>query len=116
MITTMPGGGWRGDRPLGEGGAYWTGMILRYGGPVLEQAAKGKGTRLDWVWPGGYTRSPAAVTGPHCAGGNIPPSTMPTSAVAVAPLARVTVCGVAPMRTAALPSCVPVRLVAETPG
>jgi hypothetical protein len=28
---------------------YWTGMILRYCGPALEQAAKGKGTRLDWV-------------------------------------------------------------------
>jgi hypothetical protein len=32
-----------------RGRPYWTGMILRYFGPVLAQAAKGKGTRLDWV-------------------------------------------------------------------
>ena len=77
-------------------------MILRYPGPALPQAAKGNGTRLDWAWFGGYTRSPAAVTGPHWAGGNIPPWTMPSRAVAVAPLARVTVWEEAPMRTAAV--------------
>ena len=91
-------------------------MILRYKGPVLEQAANGNGTRLDWVWFGGNTRRPAAVTGPHWDDGKIPAWTMPTMAKAVAPLARVTVCGVAPTRVAGLPSCVPPRLVPETPG
>src|SRR6266702_7856376 len=62
---------------------------------------------------GGYTRSPAAVTGPHWAGGNIPPSTMPSRAEAVAPLARVTVCVVPLRRNAALPSWFPLRSVAE---
>jgi hypothetical protein len=32
---------------------YCTGMILRYWGPVLEQAPKGNGTLRDWVWFGG---------------------------------------------------------------
>ena len=81
---------------------------MRYCGPVLEHAGKGNGTFLNWVWSGGYTRSPAAVVGPHGVGGYTPACAMPTRAVAVAPLARVTVCGLAPMRAAALPSCVPV--------
>ena len=33
--------------------------------PLLEQAWKGKGTVLDWVWFGGNTFSPAAVTWLH---------------------------------------------------
>src|SRR5437016_6146769 len=45
-------------------------MILRYCGPVLAQAGNRNGTRLDWVWFGGYTRSPAPGTGLHRAGGS----------------------------------------------
>jgi hypothetical protein len=37
--------------------------------PLFEQAWKGKGTLLDWVWFGGYTFSPAAVTWLHEDGG-----------------------------------------------
>jgi hypothetical protein len=38
--------------------------------PVFEQAWKGKGTLLDWVWFGGCTFSPAAVTWLHEDGGD----------------------------------------------
>ena len=41
---------------------------------------------------------------------------MTTSAWVVAPLARVTVCGVPQLRDAALPSWVPASVTPETPG
>jgi hypothetical protein len=62
--------------------------------PVFEQAPKGNGAILNAVCPGGYTRGPAAVTGLHWAFGRMLTWVMPTVAVAVAPLARVTRCGV----------------------
>ena len=37
--------------------------------PLFEQVWKGKSTLLDWVWFGGYTFSPAAVTWLHEDGG-----------------------------------------------
>ena len=90
--NTGPKGPYRHDHHSGDVARYFcTGVTLRYRGPVLEQAVNGNGTRVDWVWFGGYTRSPAAVTGPHLDGGKSPGWTMPTWAKAVAPLARVTV-------------------------
>jgi hypothetical protein len=84
-------------------------------GTGLGEAGKGNGIRLDWVWFGGNTRSPAAVTSPHWDCEKAPASRMPSTAIAVAPLARVTDWGVS-LRTAALPSWFPFRSVAETPG
>lgn len=84
--------------------------------PLFEQAWKGKGTLLDWVWFGGYTFSLAAVTWLHEDGGKRLVSVITTSAWVVAPLARVTVCGVMPFRDAALPIWVPVSVTPETPG
>jgi hypothetical protein len=43
--------------------------MVRYFGPLFEQAEKGNGTVLDLVWPGGCTCNPAAVTGWHWDGG-----------------------------------------------
>src|SRR6516165_10906405 len=84
--------------------------------PLAEQAGKGYVTTLDWVWLGGYTRSPAAVTGWHWAGGITPALTTPTSAWVVAPFARVTVCGLLLYRAAALPIWVPLSVTPKTPG
>src|SRR5689334_1409000 len=76
--------------------------MVRYLVPIFEQAPKGKGTVLGLVWFGGYTFSPAAVTSWHRDGLYKPASAIVTSAWVEAPLARVTVCGVVPPRSAAL--------------
>jgi hypothetical protein len=85
--------------------------------PCREQAAKGNGISLDAVWPGGYTRSPAAVVGPHNEGENTPMSVIRSAEDAEAPARRLTVrIGEEASRVAAAPSWEPVSVTADTPG
>jgi len=63
---------------------------------ALRAGGERQGAAWDLVWFGGYTRSPAAVTGPHLDARITPGSTIHASACVMAPWSRVTAGGVRP--------------------
>ena len=65
---------------------------------------------------GGNTFNPAAVTGWHLLVEKLPVSTIPIVALFCLPGASVTVPNFEPLRSAALPICLPLLVTAETPG
>src|SRR5258708_35826169 len=89
----------------------------RKDGPFLPQAANENGTMVEAVLFGGYTRGPIAWARGHADGLKNPGSVIPSRTWAVAPLPRVTTCGVTTAsRRAGLPRCLPPRPTADTPG